>query len=110
MTGVYVISDGAHVKVGRAHNAERRRAELQIGSSRPLSLAFFLGLGSVAEAQRVERLAHERLAHLRLEGEWFNCDVETARLAVWDVANPTLLTLREPGAIADMLDLLGIGR
>lgn len=67
---VYVIKgDGVdRWKIGRAASPERRLLDLSTGSPVPLTVEW-----SAPETPEVnERTLHERFAHLRTHGEWFD--------------------------------------
>ena len=65
MTYVYALYDGENVKVGKTKvHPERRRKQLQTGSSRALRLLAYT-------QDMPELLAHRRLSRWRLGGEWF---------------------------------------
>lgn len=65
---IYFIRAGQDglIKIGCAINPEKRRKELQTGSSAPLSL-----LNSWEGGRKLEGRIHQRFAHLRADGEWF---------------------------------------
>lgn len=68
MSFVYFIQagDDGPIKIGVAHDPEWRLQDLQIGSHQKLRL-----IGTVEGDKQLERAFHERLAHLRIRGEWF---------------------------------------
>ena len=69
MSGVYVISAGPmDHKIGLSRNPYGRMRELQGMNANPLTLIFS---ASTRHAYRVEREAHDQLAHRRKMGEWF---------------------------------------
>lgn len=57
------------IKIGTSKNLKQRLAYLQVYTPEPISL-LGVHVGSFVE----ERAAHERFAHLRLHGEWFESD------------------------------------
>jgi hypothetical protein len=64
---VYFVRAGAgHVKIGTTSRLEHRLRSLQTGTSEPLTL-----LGTIDGGREVESAWHERFAHLRQRGEWF---------------------------------------
>lgn len=66
---IYFIQSGSDgpIKIGYTANPpEKRRAELQIGSSTALTL-----LGAIPARRPDERQLHLELADHRLDGEWF---------------------------------------
>lgn len=88
MSGVYVITDGEHFKIGIADDPARRLRELQTGNGRKLHLGFFIHAN---DAKRIEARAHGRLAELRREGEWFACEFDCAVWAVLSEMYPDCL-------------------
>ena len=78
---VYVMSNESFdgwLKVGKANNVIRRMKHLQTGAPTPYRLEF------VCEGLRYDRDSHDILTKQGIErsGEWFKCDIETARTAV----------------------------
>jgi hypothetical protein len=74
---VYLIADGAAVKIGRCSSVapdieavEERLRMLQIGNPRPLTLLAYAWVQR--RPSRVEHALHQRHAKHRLRGEWFN--------------------------------------
>lgn len=59
------------IKIGCASDPVARLAQLQTASPYPLSL-----IGYVPGGEKLERELHQKYAHLRLRGEWFDCTVE----------------------------------
>ncbi len=87
--GVYFITDGDHIKIGRSNNLKNRIASLQTANPKPLKV---LGVKRGAETT-VERELHERFSAMRGNGEWFedwaeireyiesNCELEKGKEA-----------------------------
>lgn len=90
MSGVYVITDGEHFKIGVAVDPMKRLSELQTGNPHRLALRFFY---ETHRAREIEQAAHTRLANLRMVGEWFACGVDCA---VW-----AILAFAYPGCLPD---------
>ena len=67
-TNIYFIlaADVGRVKIGRSNQVHQRLKDLQVGS--PCSLVL---LGTFTAEYTVETLLHERFAHWRIIGEWF---------------------------------------
>jgi hypothetical protein len=62
-----VRADTREVKIGFSHDVACRIKKLQHGNARPLTL-----LAMTRGDAEVEGAIHERFAHLRLTGEWFD--------------------------------------
>lgn len=91
MSGVYVITDGEHYKIGVAVDPAKRLRELQTGNPRRLRLTFFVALPNPETAAHVERSAHHRIGRNRRVGEWFACDQDCAVWAIMKFAYPGCL-------------------
>ncbi len=74
---VYFLLDTVQkvVKIGVAANLDARLNNLQGGNVNPLRI-----LVSVPGGRKLERQFHQRLAHLRLRGEWFKDCPELRKL------------------------------
>lgn len=70
-SSVYFAASGGQIKIGWSRRVSMRLAQLQTGSPIPIKL-----LGTVAGGRALERRLHERFAHLRTAGEWFQDDPE----------------------------------
>ena len=78
---VYIISNEAFdgwLKVGKANNVIRRMKHLQTAAPTPYVVEF------VVEGLRYDRDSHDILTKQGIvrSGEWFKCDLSTARTAV----------------------------
>lgn len=68
---VYVITDGCGAsKIGIAEDVKKRLADIQIGSSVKLRLAYSIAVPYLA-ASIIEYRMHKLLRDRRLSGEWF---------------------------------------
>ena len=63
------------VKIGVAHNVERRLSELQVGNPYELSVVAKLGPFSEVQAQETEQRLHRQCSKFRIRGEWFRQQV-----------------------------------
>lgn len=83
MSFVYLIgssSDGPF-KIGKANNVKRRLAELQ--TPWPVKLLLIESRAvPLAEVLSIESRIHKTLAGYRMAGEWFSCDLATAKAAM----------------------------
>lgn len=80
---VYVIAESGengNVKIGIAADPVGRLAQLQTGNPNELSLHRKYLCPTREIAQVAEKLTHERLADHRLNGEWFSCGIDDARM------------------------------
>jgi hypothetical protein len=104
MSGVYVITDGKHCKIGKADNPHKRMQEPQTGNPLRLMLAFWVETPLGQEGQ-IESAAQRRLHQLRRMGEWFECDRDCAVWAVMAVLYPgcTVADAPEPDLPTDRL-------
>jgi hypothetical protein len=75
---LYIMTEGPDgpVKIGRSKNPWARIHDLQIGNPRPISVAATWRM-TRNDAIEAERMLHEELDMVQLEGEWFNFDVQT---------------------------------
>lgn len=69
--GVYVITDGEYVKIGRTTSLRNRLKDLQVANARPLTLLAF-----IKGYQDTEQELHYRFGHARVRGEWFKLTPE----------------------------------
>lgn len=106
MTGfIYFIQNGTgEVKIGYTENVRRRLHNLQIASPTTLNV-----IGQMPGAMSDEREIHQRFAHARLVGEWFNPDPDIIALAHQypppDVPRHRKMTIRA-GQIPEIAELL----
>lgn len=63
---VYFISDGTHIKIGKANDPCQRVRELQTANPFVLEM-----LGVTQGGHKLEFRLHDLLAEFRLQGEWF---------------------------------------
>lgn len=68
---LYVIGNGANVKIGCARDPQYRLKKLQTGNDWRLEL-----LAAVPAHVSLEKAVHQRFAHLQLAGEWFQLTAE----------------------------------
>jgi len=69
---LYVIKSGdSAYKVGISMDPKRRLSQLQTGNHNPLSLVMQIPFESSGEANRVERIIHEKIKAYNSSGEWF---------------------------------------
>lgn len=80
--GVYIISSGGFLKVGKTRNLERRMNALKDGSPLPIRFHHLELMPDIETAHEVEQLAHGMLSEHRQNGEWFSCSLEAATLAL----------------------------
>lgn len=71
---LYVIAGGLSVKIGVARNPHQRLKELQTGHDFQLEL-----LATAPAHVALEPALHQRFAHVRMTGEWFQLTSEIAR-------------------------------
>jgi hypothetical protein len=81
---VYIMEEtpGGFLKVGTARDVSARRRELQVGNPRPLRVYFTLKFEDRRAAEAVEVGAHKLLHNCRQKGEWFACNLDTAKAAI----------------------------
>ena len=77
MSTVYLLSDQKtqFIKIGRATNFKERYANLRVANP-------WLGIGYLLETEHasyVEKCMHQRFAHLRQEGEFFDVSLTEAK-------------------------------
>lgn len=70
---IYFVEADGHIKIGFAKNWRSRITTLQIANHRRLKV-----VGVIAGSQEQERGLHQRFAHLRSRGEWFQKGEELA--------------------------------
>lgn len=70
-SSVYFAQADDRVKIGWSKKVAARLAQLQTGNATPIQL-----LGTVPGGRTLERQLHDRFAHLRLSGEWFQAAPE----------------------------------
>jgi hypothetical protein len=63
---VYFVSDGEHIKIGRAVNVVARLRGMQTGSAKPLTI-----LATFLTAESIETELHRRFKAARVTGEWY---------------------------------------
>jgi hypothetical protein len=84
MPFVYLIgpagSDGPF-KIGKANNVEQRLAQFQTSWPVKLLLIEYRAVPR-AEVLSIESRIHKTLAEYRMQGEWFSCDLATAKAAM----------------------------
>jgi Meiotically up-regulated gene 113 len=68
-------------KIGRTNNVEQRLAQLQTATYEKLLLIESHPVPR-AEVLSIESRIHETLAGYRMAGEWFSCDLATAKAAM----------------------------
>jgi predicted GIY-YIG superfamily endonuclease len=79
---VYLIaSDAGPLKIGKADNVKRRLATLQTSSFAKLHLVDYRPVPTT-DALSIESRIHKKLAKYRMKGEWFSCDLGTAKAAI----------------------------
>jgi predicted GIY-YIG superfamily endonuclease len=73
---VYFIfnEDSNAIKIGIAHNVQKRMMSLQTSSPAKLKLMKSLQVNGSEEALKQERLLHQKFSAIRLNGEWFKAD------------------------------------
>ena len=77
----------APVKIGYAHNVERRLTDLQIGNSRTLEIIATIGPVSLEHAKAIELGLHDKVKRHHIRGEWFTGVV----LQKMDAINETVI-------------------
>jgi hypothetical protein len=68
-------------KIGKADDVNKRLTQLQ--TSIELHIFFFV---FVENASEIEGQIHKQLKNYRGNGEWFNCDFQTAKTAIENFA------------------------
>lgn len=77
---LYVIvgEDESRCKIGISDKPHRRLKDLQTGNPEVLRIHYTEEVSSHRQAELLESKIHQELALLRLKGEWFLIDPETA--------------------------------
>lgn len=77
---VYFIRAGAEglVKIGHAHDPEKRRRDLQTGSAEPLKI-----IRVIEGGHKIEAWLQQHFAALRQRGEWFTYSDEMLSIEPW---------------------------
>jgi hypothetical protein len=70
---VYLLGGGSYYKIGKAKDPERRTETLAVQLPYPVELLHTI---ESDDYSRAEGYLHERYAHKRLNGEWFNLSDE----------------------------------
>lgn len=85
-TSIYVIQEEGDeaLKIGIAHEPQRRLGAVQTGNARQLYLMFDREFHTKDYARKVEYMAHTLLKGCRREGEWFSTTLELATKTVED--------------------------
>jgi len=73
---VYLISNGLHVKIGKAKDPFKRIVDLQIGSSLDLTVLFMIPYATESEAFEEEAKLQKKFKDKRVRGEWFSLTEE----------------------------------
>lgn len=73
---LYAIRLNDTVKIGLSANPKQRMADLQFATSGHLELAKTWRFHNRLAAYRAEKVMHELFAHVRLNGEWFEADID----------------------------------
>jgi hypothetical protein len=63
---VYFVSDGEHIKIGRAVNVLNRLRAMQSGSAKPLTV-----LATLLTGDSIESELHRRFKAAHVKGEWY---------------------------------------
>lgn len=86
MNGVYFITNGVHVKIGKSKDIQKRLASLQTGSPLPLELLGFIPCSDEKERTWTEAMIHEECLDQVVHGEWFNMPRIQALMCIddWD--------------------------
>ena len=71
-SGVYFISDGKYVKIGKGNSPLQRLKNIQTGNGNRLELLFYLPYECEADAFMIERTLHYFYRNKRIGGEWFD--------------------------------------
>lgn len=70
------------VKIGLTKTPKRRLSTLRTGLPFEVNIGHLRWMPNVESARSVEQAAHVKLADSRMNGEWFNCSLETAIEAI----------------------------
>jgi hypothetical protein len=76
---IYFISNGYHIKIGKANDVKRRLAELQTGNSEDLVLMYSISLKSQEAAFKLESALHSFYKKYRVKGEWFDITLSSIK-------------------------------
>jgi len=80
----YFISDGTHVKIGKAKDVQARMINLQNANSNALKVICTFPCESEAAAHVLEKRLHRFFGEFRITGEWFDILYRIDTLAVHD--------------------------
>jgi hypothetical protein len=77
ITYIYVIGQkNGPVKIGVTTSVDGRLSSIKTGCPFPIKVWFLYPCFDRDEAIRKEKMLHDDLAQFRLEGEWFDLEVE----------------------------------
>lgn len=68
---VYFIADGEFVKIGKANDVNQRKASLETGNPRDLTILGTITCDSEAESFSLEKKLHRHFEPWNHRGEWF---------------------------------------
>lgn len=93
---VYVVASEKckPVKIGHTKNAAKRLGSIQTGSPVKLFIHENTEMMSLPEAKAIEARVHEALKDHRMNGEWFDVDVQDAVDAIWNNINSRIYSAR----------------
>lgn len=80
---VYILTDGAAVKVGRAANILSRIKAIQCGCPRQIKPVCGFGPIDRRDAVSFETELHRAMKSRRISGEWFDCPLESVLAAAF---------------------------
>ena len=80
---VYILTDGASVKVGRAANILSRIKAIQCGCPRKIMPVCGFGPIDRRDAVSFETELHRAMKSRRISGEWFDCPLESVLAAAF---------------------------
>lgn len=83
-SGVYFISDGTFVKIGKGNNPMQRLRNMQTGNGKPLELLLYLPFQDEADAFMIERTLHFFYKKNHVRGEWYD---------ILESVNPTAIAV-----------------
>lgn len=83
-SGVYFISDGKYVKVGKGNNPLQRLKNMQTGNVNQLDLLIYLPYECEDDAFMIERILHYSYKKRHVRGEWYDIlsDIHPGAIAV----------------------------
>ncbi len=88
---VYIIRQDTtdYIKIGYAHNTIIRIQNLQTGNPQALEVLSQIRCDSIAAAQEIESLLHQKYAEYGSGGEWFELPLDVLNDLLWwfDIAN-----------------------